>query len=117
MSKVASLICAVDTGKRSLEPMAYTTVKTDTQDSMNASLFPMTHYRIQVTFGSQVAVQQDSKDLEQAIYRTKEAVIHEIFGEFREPIHAVQRAVYDRDWHKALDELDVLLKQMYCTDK
>lgn len=105
MSSLASSIRAVGTGTRSYAPRPYTTIETNFETVYNPAM--LKYYSISVTLGAQVACADDS-DLAYAVRKVKESIIYEIFGEFRKPMDAVRRALYERDIgkaHKALDEL------------
>lgn len=113
MSRLAALVRAVDTGQRSAAN--FTAVTSLIGESRLLDI--LTHYRIQVVFGSQVAVRADSGELEEAIRRTKQGLIEEVFGEFREPLNLIRQAMYARDDHKAHQLIDALHDQMFRLDK
>jgi hypothetical protein len=74
-------------------------------------------YKIGVTIGSQVMVTEHQQDtLQFAIERTQKQVIEAIFGEFRTNMMQIERALYDRDFNKARDELRKLEQTMFSTE-
>lgn len=45
--------------------------------------------------------------------RLQHLIIEEVFGEFRDPLHEVRKAIYNHDENKALDALNKLYNQMF----
>jgi hypothetical protein len=58
-------------------------------------------------------LQEGGDTLEEAIHRTKRQVIEAIYGEFRQDLMMVERALYDRDFQKARDCLRILEQKMF----
>lgn len=77
-----------------------------------------TQYRIGVTLGSQAWVSELDKlksdnAVSHAVNRCKRQVIEAIFGEFRVPFRAIERALYDRDVETARKLLQKFEQQMF----
>jgi hypothetical protein len=78
----------------------------------------MTQYRIGVTIGSEVWVSEldkiyDPDALTEASNRAKRHMIEAIFGEFRQDFMMIERALYDRDFQKARDNLRIFEQKMF----
>jgi len=125
MSQVVRAIEAHDTGDRKLIKESFSTlfqdvfnIKSQIKD-LNGTEDVAKQYRISVTIGSQVHVsdldllQEGGDALEEAIHRTKRQVIEAIYGEFRQDLMMVERALYDRDFQKARDYLRILEQKMF----
>ena len=125
MSQVVRAIEAHDTGDRKLIKESFSTlfqdvfnIKSHIQDVRGTEGIAK-QYRIGVTIGSQVHVsdldllQEGGDTLEEAIHRTKRQVIEAIYGEFRQDLMMVERALYDRDFQKARDYLRILEQKMF----
>jgi hypothetical protein len=125
MSQVVRAIETHDTGERKLIKESFSTlfqdvfnIKSQIQDLRGTEDIAK-QYRISVTIGSQVHVsdfdllQEGGDALEEAIHRTKRQVIEAIYGEFRQDLMMVERALYDRDFQKARDYLRILEQKMF----
>jgi hypothetical protein len=133
MSQVVRAIEAHDTGNRRVIRDGFSPLFQDVFSVKSAiredPMYLATEYRIGVTIGSQVMVEQSSmrehrnelvpnnknfnEELHEAILRTKRQVIEAIFGEFRTDFKMIERALYDRDYQKARDYLRVFEDKMY----
>lgn len=79
----------------------------------NSSTF-QNEYEIGIKFGNKCGVNDnDSINLPRAIDSTKRQVIEAIFGEFREDMLMIERALHDRDNEKAMEALHVLRRKMF----
>jgi flagellar biosynthesis chaperone FliJ len=125
MSQVVKAITAHDTGNRKIIRDEFSplfqdvfSVKSQIQD-LKLTEGVAKEYRIGVTIGSQVSVSeleiaQGKIDvLQEAIDRTKRHVIEAIFGEFRQDLMMIERALYDRDFQKSRDYLSILEQKMF----
>ena len=72
-------------------------------------------YTIQAAFRNDVWIssEQETKNLDWAIRKTKQSIIEAVFGEFREDMILIQRALYNRDFEVALNLLQNLEKNMF----
>ena len=50
---------------------------------------------------------------QRVIEQMKQAIIEEVFGEFRKPLHNLRFAIYKNDQQDALDILNKLMEQIY----
>lgn len=119
MSKVVSMIKAVDTGRRSLikqEPLnKLIMIKEDVyqDDTFDDNL----HYRIEVKLGADVVVPVgDTVQLEYAIDVTKESVVEYMFGEFRPYFRELSMALWKEDVADARKILKRFERQMFEED-
>lgn len=123
MSKLARAITATMTQRRVAlhKPLKYTDIKFDSISPSPTG----TVYRIGVTLGKQLVVPDFdvtiSKDwpvpgyspLDKALYDMKQAIIQEIFGEFRPQLIELKLALYDQDTDRARQILNTLEKNMF----
>lgn len=127
MSQIVNAIMATDTGERKLikegkfSPLFQDVFerKEHLSEGFDSNGFIAKMYKIGVTLGNQVTVSEINAlhlgdyVLEEAIVRTKLAVIEAIFGEFREDFYRIEGALYDRDFQKARTLLTSFQRKMY----
>lgn len=123
MSKLARAITATMTQTRVAlqKPLKFTDIKIDSISPSSTG----TVYRIGVRLGKQVVVPdfdvEMSKKLQKpgfspvdnALYDMKQAIIQEIFGEFRPQLIELRLALYDQDTDRARQILNTLEKNMF----
>jgi hypothetical protein len=125
MSQLVKAIVASDTGNRKVLSNSFSPLfqdvfrsKSEIHEMHNPSAGVAKVYRIGVTIGSQVIVDESEQlsnidALGEAIKRTKLQVIEAIFGEFRHDFMMLERALCDRDFQKARDNLRLLEEKMF----
>jgi hypothetical protein len=76
--------------------------------------------RFTATFGSVYRIREnialefvDQNSTTEAIKHVKNALIQEVFGEFRTPIHQLRHAIYNDDKHRALEILSKIESTMF----
>lgn len=128
MSQLVKAITASDTGNRKVLSNSFSPlfqdvfqIKSEIHDLHDYGRVAKV-YKIGVTISSQVMVDDldqinDVSALGDAIERTKLQVIEAIFGEFRHDFMMIERALYDRDFQKARDNLRVLEEKMFGVEK
>jgi glycyl-tRNA synthetase (class II) len=126
MSQVVRAIESVDTGERKIFRDGFSPLFQDvfsaksTLQELRGLDEVAKEYRIGVTIGSQVFVSEleamNENALTEAIKRTKRHVIEAIFGEFRQDLMMIERALYDRDFQKSRDYLRILEQKMFSTE-
>lgn len=113
MSKFAQMLQASTTGRRAAEIPSMTV----TEDVREISPHYALEYRIGVQLESRVfisdEVRREGAYANLMIQRVKEKLVQEVFGEFREPIHEIRHAIYERDWLKVDQLLSKLHDQMF----
>ena len=118
MSKLAKAITATFTGdvvaKRNLG-LKYTDI--DMALSVDREI-PARIYRVEARLGVRRIVNTSNSidsDLinEHTLKAIKQAIIEEVFGEFRPLINDTRLAIYQDDRHKACQLIDDLYEQMY----
>lgn len=121
MSKLARAITATMTHRKVAlnKPLKYTDIKLD-NGSIDFTYSTGTVYRIGVTLGKQVVVpdfdvtiSKNDSPLYNALYDMKQAIIQEIFGEFRPQLIELKLALYDQDTDRARQILNTLEKNMF----
>lgn len=117
MSQLIKAIKAHDTGNRVILKDQFRPLFLDMVD-IKSETYTIPYeatvvYKIGVTFGAQAMVSQTGETLHQAIIRTKQQVIQAVFGEFREDIIMIERALYDRDFDAARENLWKLNEKMF----
>ena len=128
MSKLVSHIYATNTQRRKAYPRplsaievqeSYLNMAYSAQSPMNA----LSEYRIGVKLEHRVMLSdvevRTAKDdvLALAVAQVKDAIIHEVFGEFREHFRAVEMALWGHDVEKAQQALRAFEKQMFTADE
>lgn len=114
MSKLATAVYAKQTGIRATPaPLNAVTV----QESW-ANTYPYDlEFRIGVELTHTIRVAEeasrDGRTLTEATRVAKNAIIEEVFGEFRPHVRAVELAIYKRDFDAALAALRTLEQQMF----
>jgi hypothetical protein len=88
----------------------------------DASLGTQLRYRIGVTIGNTVWIDDDdisvdsSSKVIDAVQRTRKAVVEAIFGEFRGQFYRLEKALYDRDYEQARYLLAELERSMFSAE-
>lgn len=117
MSKLAKLIEAESTGKRFAELGSYSDM---IQVHSSYSNVPYgTEYSIRASFGAKVSISDEvvsTLGTQHVIGKVQRAVTEAVFGEFREPLHAIQSALWKRDYHKVEELVSALERQMFYND-
>jgi len=57
--------------------------------------------------------EENKRDIDKHIAKSKRLILEEIFGEFRQDLYKIDAALYDRDYHKAKDALEDVMKNMF----
>jgi len=124
MSQVVKAITAVETNERRIidglfSPLFHDVFNVKSHIQQDPATY-LTQYKIGVTIGSSVFVEEDFSDtnkneiaLEESINRTKRQVVEAIFGEFRHDFLLIEKALYDRDFLKARDYLAKFQDKMF----
>lgn len=118
MSKLANAVYAKQTGILRAVPTPLNAVAI--QESW-ANTYPYGHeFRVGVELVHIVHISEeisrDGRALGEAKRVVKNAIIEEVFGEFRPHVRAVELAIYKRDFDAALAALHALEQQMFSID-
>lgn len=71
-------------------------------------------YNLECTFKTAFLIKEgDRHNIEQGIAKSKRLILEEIFGEFRQDLYKIDAALYDRDYHKANESLQSMMKNMF----
>lgn len=126
MSQIVRAITSHKAGERKILNGAYSPLFRDLFD-VNSSMSKdiniqgsfASKYSITVKIGADVWVSEEESyasgrlALTEAINRTKRHVVEAIFGEFRQDLMQIQRALYDNDFKKSRELLDSLELKMF----
>lgn len=114
MSKLSEMIRESQTSERRcvMTPiMRFTSTMTE----IPACLSPIHYvYELKAEFGCKATVQYGAKgELDTKLRIVRKQVIDAVFGEFREDIYAIQRALFNYDTDKAIELVGDLHHRMF----
>lgn len=119
MSKLANAVYAKQTGIRaSTAPLTAMIVQEGWANLYTASYEREFRIGVELAHTIRVAeeISHDGRALTEAMQVAKNAIIEEVFGEFRPHVRAVELAIYKRDFDAALAALHALEQQMFSID-
>lgn len=114
MSKLSEMIKAAQTSERRavIEPLI--DFRTTVERAGPASYPEHYVYNFKAEFGCSATVKYGAKgDLDQKVRMIRRQVVEYIFGEFREDIHAIERALFDYDTQAAEKLVGDLYRKMF----
>lgn len=111
MSKLASMIQAAQTGERRHVFSPLVNFKSSVEELPSLNYSPMHYvYKLKAEFGCNVTVKYGNQgELDSKLRMIRHQVVNDVFGEFRDDIYAIQRALADYDTGKAAE----LVQDMY----
>lgn len=121
MSKLSKQIAARQTGHYQYVHMS-SPINIDYSiepPSVDVGNYQYEKIRLDVTFGSQILLQvkapPEGKKREEraALLQIRRAVIEEVFGEFRKPIHTLWFHLRNYDFKQACEQLEQIEKEMF----
>lgn len=114
MSKLSGMIRAAQTNERRHIQTPLLNLQISSEEVPTAYSAPMAYvYRMEAIFGHHSVIAFNGKDAELKLKAVRRQVVEDIFGEFRNDIYAIERALFDRDVDTALQAVGTLLKNMY----
>lgn len=114
MSKLSEMIQAKQTSERR-HVMAPMPALVDIDYSCTALPGDPLHYvyEMNVTLGCQAVIRQGSGDADVKLKVIRRQVVEAIFGEFREDIYTIERALMNYDTDKAAQAVSDLYRRMF----
>lgn len=121
---MSKLVHAVHAGlsRRTPRPLDVLTVKESWTPDKTSEMFAH-EYRIGVSLHHRVLLtddvmhQSETVALKEAVAMVKDAVVEEVFGEFRPHFRAINQALWERDFDKALAALRAMEVQMFSREE
>ncbi len=126
MSKLANAVYAKETGRRAKSPLNSVTVTESWHNSPDSAVWNprfLKEYRVEVGLRHNILLTEEiihaseSAALAEAIAMVKDAVIEEVFGEFRPHFRAINLALWNQDFDAALKALRVMEDQMFSREE
>ena len=121
MSKLVSAVYAKQTGIRLPRPQPTPLNMLTVQESWSPSYPCDAEFRVGVELSQTMRVSEEMVgnrgDALTTVTRVvKDAIIEEVFGEFRPHLRAIQLAIYNHDWETANTALQALEHQMFSSE-
>lgn len=115
MSKLASMIQAAQTNERRHVMTPLVSFKTSVESPPSLASSPMYYvYKLKAEFGCNATVQYgDQGELDAKLRVIRHQVVNDVFGEFREDIYAIQRALMDYDTARATELVQAMYVRMF----
>lgn len=125
MSKLANAVYAHEARRRAAVPLDHMNVKESWHNSPDSAVWNpnfLKEYRIEVGLRHNILLTEEmlhaseSSALAEAVAMVKDAIIEEVFGEFRPHFRAINLALWERDFDKALKALRAMEVQMFSAE-
>lgn len=115
MSKLAFMIQASQTNERRHVFSPLVDFKSSVESMPSAMHSPMHYvYKLKAEFGCTAIVQYGNQgELDSKLRTIRHQVVNEVFGEFRDDIYAIQRALIDYDTVKAAELVQAMYVRMF----
>lgn len=115
MSKLSEMIRASQTNERRCVMTPLMSLTSIMESPNTDRLSPMYYvYSFKAELGCEATVQYGATgELDAKLKVIRRQVIEAVFGEFRDDIHAIQRALMSYDTQKASDATDELYRRMF----
>lgn len=113
MSKLSEMIQAVNTRQRVPVMSPLVAIEASVEANAPATYDQCYVYNLKATFGCTAVLKFEDPRQSDILRGVRKQVVDEIFGEFREHLHAAERALYNYDTEAALKALQALRNQMF----